>query len=103
MLIFNTTYQVSEAHARNFLIWLTQSYIPTVLNNGCLKEPRLAEVLSHGAQEKGRTYSLQFEVENSAKLHEWHSTQGIQLNTELVEMFKEEVVGFPTLMEKLDL
>lgn len=103
MLIFNTTYQVSEAHARNFLIWLTQSYIPAVLDFGLLKEPRLAEVLSHGAQENGRTYTLQFEVEDSVKLHKWHNEQATKLNAEMVGMFKEEVVGFPTLMEKMEL
>ena len=103
MLIFNTTYQVSEAQARNFLIWLTESYIPAVVDFGFLEEPRLAEVLSHGAQENGRTYTLQFEVKNSAKLHEWHNTQATQLNTELISMFKEEVVGFPTIMEKMEL
>ena len=44
-------------------------------------------------------YSVQFEVENSAKLHRWHQEQGVKLNEELLNIFKDKVIGFPTLME----
>ena len=30
MLIYNTTYQVDMNDARNFVIWLTECYIPEV-------------------------------------------------------------------------
>ena len=42
---------------------------------------------------------MQFEVEDSATLHHWHQLQGAKLNEELVKIFKDKVVGFPTLME----
>jgi len=102
MLIFNTTYQVSEAQARNFLIWLTQSYIPSVLQHGALSEPHLAEVLSH-KDENSRSYTLQFDVKDSATLHKWHTDQGVKMSQQLVEMFQQEVVGFATLMERMEL
>lgn len=102
MLIFNTTYQVSEAQARNFLIWLTQSYIPLVMQHGALAEPHLAEVLSH-KDENSRSYTLQFDVKDSATLHKWHLEQGTKMAQELIKMFHQEVVGFSTLLEKMDL
>ena len=40
MLIYNTTYQVDLADARNFVIWLTESYIPEVEANGKLSRQR---------------------------------------------------------------
>ena len=43
--------------------------------------------------------NVQFEVENSAKLHRWHQEQGVKLNEELLNIFKDKVIGFPTLME----
>ena len=42
---------------------------------------------------------VQFEVENSAVLHRWHCEQGVKLNEEMLKIFKDKVVGFPTLME----
>lgn len=44
-------------------------------------------------------FSLQWEVEDSAALHHWHTRQGMKLNEEMMKVFKDKVVGFPTLME----
>ncbi|WP_298130265.1 DUF4286 family protein [uncultured Bacteroides sp.] len=101
MLIYNTTYQVEEEQEDNFLIWIKEFYLPEVEKNGLLRAPRLVRVLSH--REEGSTcYSLQFEVESSAILHRWHMGQGVRLNEELLKIFKDEVVGFPTLMEVIE-
>ena len=39
MLIYNTTYQVELAEARNLVIWLSECYIPQVEENGKLSHP----------------------------------------------------------------
>ncbi|WP_297973125.1 DUF4286 family protein [uncultured Bacteroides sp.] len=101
MLIYNTTYQVEEEQEDNFLIWIKEFYLPEVEKNGLLHAPRLVRVLSH--REEGSTcYSLHFEVESSAILHRWHMGQGVRLNEELLKIFKDKVVGFPTLMEVIE-
>lgn len=86
MLIYNTTYQVAIDDARNFVIWLNECYIPEVEKQGLLQSPRLTHILSH-------------KVEDSAALHHWHTRQGMKLNEEMMKVFKDKVVGFPTLME----
>ena len=101
MLIYNTTYQVEEGQEDNFLIWIKEFYLPEVEKTGALHTPRIVRVLSH--REEGSTcYSLQFEVENSGILHRWHMEQGVKLNDELVKIFQDKVVGFPTLMEVIE-
>ena len=97
MLIYNTTYHVEEGQEKNFLIWMQEYYLPEVEKNGTLFAPRILRVLSH--RDDGESYSVQFEVENSAKLHRWHQGQGVKLNEELLKTFQDKVVGFPTLME----
>ncbi len=97
MLIYNTTYHVEEGDARNFLIWMQECYLPQVEKYGVLRAPRIARVLSH--MEEGVCYSVQFEVDNSSALHRWHHEQGAALNGELKRVFKDKIVGFPTLME----
>lgn len=98
MLIYNTTYQVETNDARNFVIWLSEYYIPEVEALGMLQSPRLTHILSHKEQES-ECFSLQWEVEDSAQLHHWHTRQGVKLNQEMMKVFKDKIVGFPTLME----
>ena len=98
MLIYNTTYHVEMEDARNFVIWLNECYIPEVEKTGELKNPRITRILSHQEQ-NSECFSLQWEVENSAVLHRWHTTQGAHLNEEMMKAFKDKVIGFPTLME----
>lgn len=97
MLIYNTTYQVDGDICDNFLIWLKEFYIPEAEKHGALKAPRLCRVLSH--REEGSSYTLQWEVESSSLLHRWHLEQGVPLTEELMKVFGDKVIGFPTLME----
>lgn len=101
MLIYNTTYQMEVDLEHNFLIWLKECYLVEVEKNGILRSPRITRVLSH-LEEGSSCFSLQFEVENSGLLHRWHMEQGSKLNDELVRIFKDKVVGFPTLMEVIE-
>ena len=67
-------------------------------NPGELKNPRILRILSHKEQDS-ECFSLQWEVEDSAALHRWHVKQGATLNAEMMKVFKDKVIGFPTLME----
>lgn len=98
MLIYNTTFQVAIEDARNFVIWISESYIPEVEKTDLLRHPRLTQVLSH-QEPDSECFSLQWEVEDSATLHRWHTQQGMKLNEEMLNVFKDKVAGFPTLME----
>lgn len=98
MLIYNTTFHVEMGDVRNFIIWLNECYIPEVEKSGELKNPRILRILSHKEQDS-ECFSLQWEVEDSATLHHWHVKQGAALNAEMMKVFKDKVIGFPTLME----
>ena len=74
MLIYNTTYHVEEGEDKNFLIWMQEHYLPEVEKNGTLYAPRIARILSH-IEEGSICYSVQLNI------------------------FKDKVIGFPTLME----
>ena len=100
MLIYNTTYHVTTADARNFVIWLNECYIPEIEHSGELKNPRILHILSH-KEDDSECFSLQWEVEDSAALHRWHTRQGARLNEEMLKIFKDKVIGFPTLMEEI--
>lgn len=98
MLIYNTTFHVEMNDARNFVIWLNECYIPEAEKTGELRNPRILRILSHKEQDS-ECFSLQLEVEDSASLHSWHTKCGARLNEEMTKIFKDKIIGFPTLME----
>lgn len=101
MLVYNTTYNIEEEVLSNFLIWLHEVYVPEIEKNGILTNHRLLRVLSH-RDETTECFSMQWDVESSALLHRWHTEIGGRLNNELVKMFGDKVVGFPTLLEVME-
>lgn len=100
-MLFNTTYQVDNDEARNFVIWLHDCYIPQVGQQGVLSHPRIARVLSHREQDS-ECFALEFEVESSAALHGWYKDHGIAFEKELRKIFGEKVVWFSTLLEVIE-
>lgn len=101
MLVFNTTYTIPNADARNFVIWVHQVYIPKATESQLLTSPRLLRILSH-KDEDTECFSLQFNVTSSSLLHKWYSTIGKSLSDEMLKMFEERIVGFSTIMEEIE-
>ena len=98
MIIYNTTFNVEAIDAKNFVIYLHEVYIPSAEKSGILSNPRLTRILSH-KEDDSECFSLQFEIEDTAKLHKWYSESGSKLNDDMLKTFKDKVTGFPTLME----
>ena len=101
MIVYNTTYTMPVNDARDFVIWVSQSMLPRVEEQGILSEPRLLRILSHHDQET-ECFSLQFKVDSTAMLHKWYTQHGASLQQELTKMFDERIVGFSTIMEEIE-
>lgn len=101
MLVYNTTYTMPVEDARQFVIWVKESYFPRVEADGALSEGRLLRILNHHDQET-ECFGVQLNVADSAALHQWFVRQGKALTEEMTRLFDGRVVGFGTLMEIID-
>ncbi|MCR4995518.1 MAG: DUF4286 family protein [Bacteroidales bacterium] len=101
MIIYNTTYQMPLADARDFVIWVHEVMFPRVSEFGHMHNGRLARILSH-KDEDTECFAVQFEVESTARLHYWFVKQGKQLGEELLKTFDNRVIGFSTMMEVVE-
>ncbi len=102
MIIINTTYQVAVNLEEDWIGWIRNIYIPAVTKSGMLAEPRLYKLFTE--QEDGAvSYALQFEVESFDILESWSEKYGDSLRTSLSDKYQDKILGFTTLMEKLDL
>lgn len=101
MFIYNTTFQASIDDAQNLIIYLHEKYIPEAQQSGIMQRARMSRILSH-RDELSECFSVQFEAESMAQIHQWYSSDGKRLNDELLKLFKNKVVGFPTIMEVIE-
>lgn len=101
MIIYNTTFQMADADAAQFLEWLRTAYVPQALASGHLSRPQLARVMA--SKDEGRSYALQFHVASLAALQQWHRQVGQALQRRLVAEFGTRVVGFSTMMQVVEL
>ncbi|MBN1462632.1 MAG: DUF4286 family protein [Paludibacteraceae bacterium] len=101
MIIYNTTYLVSDKVYRSFLKWITTKHIPQQLESGYFKNPRICKVLTDEKQD-GTSVSIQLEAENVEAVTTWNEKHGDLFKMEISSLFSEEVLYFCTNMEVIE-
>ena len=102
MVIFNTTFQISEGLQEPFIEWIKNEYIPLAIHSQMLFFFFLSRVLVQEDIE-GDCYALQFHVNNLENLNKWYEDYGKGLNEKLIEKFASKVVGFSTVLERIEI
>ena len=102
MLIINTTYHVSNSVEDRWKKWVKTEYVPSVIKSSILINPRFHRVYVEN-EEDSNTYALQFEVANLDKMEYWLEHYGKGHNAVTSDLFHEDVLGFTTVMELIDL
>lgn len=102
MIIFNTTFQISNGLQDSFIEWLKTEYIPLAIQSQILFNPLLSQVLVQEEIE-GECYALQFHVQNLENLNRWYEQYGKGLNEKLSKKFASEAVGFSTVLQTIEL
>ncbi len=103
MIIYNTTYHAGINVEKQFIEWLKTEYIPKAVAGGELSLPQLTCIMSDNRETEGKSFALQFHAPSVDVLEIWYRRTGAALLAEMRKIFNEEVVGFSTLMEKLEL
>lgn len=101
MIIYNTTYQIDPSVHDEALSWIKEELIPSLLSSSHLKNPRLVRVMSD--DKSNNSYSLQFEVEDIASLNDWYKTCGASIYAALTKKYGNNLLGFTTLLENIEL
>ena len=101
MIIYNTTFQVGINDAQNLVIYLHEKYITEAKKSGIVKNSRMCRVISHH-DDTSECISLQFEIDSMQAFHKWYANEGLNLNNEMLSLFKNKIVGFPTMLEVIE-
>lgn len=102
MIIFNTTYHLEHLVSGEALKFFKEVYIPEAVASGLFTNPSLSKVhAAHG--ESGVTYALHFKVKDIETLERWVDETGEDLKQKLLKKFGNQVAGFSTLLEEVEL
>jgi hypothetical protein len=101
MLIFNTTYVVSDKVHGQWIKWVREEHIPFMLSSALLSRPQVAKVI--GAEDQdGTSYSVQFHVQNMESLEQWHTQYSNKLEQNVYEKFGTDALIFATILEIIE-
>ena len=102
MVTINTTFHVEDKINLVFIDYMKSTYIAETITDKLLTNARMCKVHSQEIPE-GHSYSVQFSFDNLDDLENWDKTKGKKLNEDLVKKFQDEIAGFSTLLEEIEL
>ena len=102
MLIYNTTYLVSDKVYGVWFKWVKEYAIPYMTESGHLIQPQIAKVLLEDKSQEGISVTLQVKVRNNDILERWNAMYEAELHQNCFENFGTEVLFFSTVLEILD-
>jgi len=101
MIIYNTTYSVSDKVYGSFLKWVKEKHIPQMISSGYFSEFKLSRVLTDEDQD-GSSISLQLTAENVTAVSKWREQYGDLFDMEISSLFSVNVLYFSTFLEIID-
>jgi len=101
MLIFNTTYLVSDKAHEAWLTWVREQHIPFMLESTYFSLPQVARIITSAKQE-GTSFSVQFHVPDMRTLKLWHKEYNLSFQENCSKQFGTEVIFFTTVLEVVD-
>ena len=101
MLIFNTTFVVTDRLYGPWLKWVKEEHIPFMLSSDMFSKPQVAKVYTQENQD-GTSYSIQFHVADLLTLENWHIAHAKKFEQNFANKFGTEIVFFATILEILE-
>jgi len=101
MLIFNTTYLVSDKAHGSWLKWIREQHIPFMLDSTYFSQPQVARVIT-SAEQEGTSFSVQFKVNDMRTLKKWNQEYSAIFQENCSQQFGSEVIFFTTVLELID-
>lgn len=101
MIIYNTTFLVTDKQYDSWLKWLKEKHIPFMLKCG-FSHPQVAKVLTAEQNQDGSSVSVQFRIDNTYQLSKWDEQNAEKKSNELTDRFGNEVLSFSTILEIIE-
>ncbi len=98
MYIYNVTTNVDESIQNEWMEWMQNTHIPSVLNTGKFTGAKICRVMIN-EEMGGATFSVQFTAESIDAINSFTKNEGIQIENEAFIKFGEKQLSFRTNLE----
>lgn len=98
MYIYNVTTNVELEIEKEWLDYMQQKHIPSMLATGCFTDAKLTRVMIREEQ-GGKTYSIQYSVSDKETFKGYYVAYASDMNTKLQKQFAGKFVSFQTELE----
>jgi hypothetical protein len=100
MLVYTLTVNVEESVASEWLLWIKEDFLVSMLGTGFFDKHHLFKVL-HDTE--GHTYTFQFFCKDVLLYQQFELEFKKQILQDLMDSFPGKVVYFNTMLEQLDI
>lgn len=101
MILYNVTVNIEQTVEIQWIEWMKNHYIHSILNTGCFVSARFSRLTSH-TEPDSTNYVVQFLCENNIKLNEYKNKFEPNFKSEYVKKYGDKMQTFNTELEVLD-
>lgn len=101
MVIFNTTYAVSDQVYGSFIKWLKEIHLPRMINEDAFSSPVVSRIINAQPDQEGTSVSVQLKAPTLDYIAVWNEQKGDEYRAELKKLFDDDVLFFATFMEEI--
>ena len=100
MILYNTTYSITQEIGTDWLRWVKKFYVPAVLETGLPVGFRILRLLTE-LDNGGITYSVQLDFTAMEDYFTYQNRHAEALQQRLTHRFGNQFVSFDTLLEEV--
>lgn len=100
MLLYNVTFGIDKAIESEWIAWMKEHYISSIMNTGLFVEYKMYKVLTHD-DETSVSYSVQCFAKSIEDVLSYLNNYAPQLTELHRERFKDKHVAFNTLLDEI--
>jgi hypothetical protein len=98
MIIYNVTVNIDPAIHEEWLQWMLNEHIPSVMATGCFLENKVLRLLKE-SENDGFTYAFQYLCNSMTELENYQKNFAPQLQADHTTRYKDRFVAFRTVLE----
>jgi hypothetical protein len=95
------TVNVDEDIAKEWLHWMQETYLPTVMNTGHFQKQRILRLLNEQPDATGITYAVQYETTSLSELEQYLNEHAGKHQQMQMTRFGQKCVAFQTVLEEI--
>lgn len=101
MILYNVTVNIDSDVEQDWIDWMKTTHIPEVLETGFFTGHKMMKMLSEAQDETGKTYAIQYSLENLDQLETYLNTVAPKLQKASIIRYGTKMAAFRSVLEEV--